>query len=314
MKKPRILVCGALDQEGLEELCQNFQVDNPNPKLDREEILEILPQYDACLTIGIKIDKEFLDRGENLQIISSFGVGFDHIDLAYAKKKRIVVSNTPKAVRIPTAESAVAMILASVKRFPFYDSHYKKGEWVDSSLKDNRNYPLEKSRIGLVGFGRIGRTVAKMLEAFDVQIQYFQRHPYQGGDLSAKYVDFDTLLKTSDIISLHLPLSEETKGMFGKEEFSKMEQNPFFINTARGKIVKEDDLIWALEEGKIRGAALDVFEKEGKVNEKLTSFDQVLLTPHVAATSKKARIDIIKEAAANLLAYFKTGKANTPIA
>ena len=307
MAKEKVLVTGIVPKEGLTELMEKFDVTYSEEPFTREYVLENLHKYDALLLMGQKADKEFIEAGKNLKLISLNAVGFDHVDIEFAKSKGIVVENSPQAVRVPTAEMTFALLLATTKRLAFYDKIVRAGNWIDPSERKYQGLTLEGATLGVYGFGRIGQTVAKLAQSFGMKVLYhdaFRLSEEKEKELNVKYVEFDELLKNSDVITIHAPGLPTTKGKFNKEAFKKMKNRSYLINAARGPIIVEADLVEALKTGEIAGAGLDVFEFEPKVSEELRALDSVIMAPHAGTGTVEGRITLAKEAAENIIEFF----------
>lgn len=308
MDKKKILVTGIVPKEGLRKLMDRFDVTYSEDRpFSRDYVLEHLSEYDGWLLMGQKGDKEMIDAGENLQIISLNAVGFDHVDTAYAKEKGIVVSNSPQAVRVPTAEMTFALILAASKRLAFYDSIVRSGEWIDPSEQCYQGLTLQGSTLGIYGMGRIGLTVANFAKAFGMTVVYndvYRLPEDKEKELGVTYLEFDQLIETADVITIHAPALPSTIHKFNKDVFAKMKNRSYLINAARGPIVSEEALIEALKEGEIAGAGLDVFENEPQVSEGLRSLDNVIMSPHAGTGTIEGRRTLAEEAADNIIAFF----------
>lgn len=308
MDKKKILVTGIVPKEGLRKLMDRFDVTYSEDRpFSRDYVLEHLSEYDGWLLMGQKGDKEMIDAGENLQIISLNAVGFDHVDTAYAKEKGIIVSNSPQAVRVPTAEMTFALILAASKRLAFYDSIVRSGEWIDPSEQHYQGLTLQGSTLGIYGMGRIGLTVANFAKAFGMTVVYndvYRLPEDKEKELGVTYLEFDQLIKTADVITIHAPALPSTIHKFNKDVFAKMKNRSYLINAARGPIVSEEALIEALKEGEIAGAGLDVFENEPQVSEGLRSLDNVIMSPHAGTGTIEGRRTLAEEAADNIIAFF----------
>ena len=307
MAKEKVLVTGIVPKEGLTELMEKFDVTYSEEPFTREYVLENLHKYDALLLMGQKADKELIEAGKNLKLISLNAVGFDHVDIEFAKSKGIVVENSPQAVRVPTAEMTFALLLAATKRLAFYDKIVRAGNWIDPSERKYQGLTLEGATLGVYGFGRIGQTVAKLAQSFGMKVLYhdtFRLSEEKEKELNVKYVEFDELLKNSDVITIHAPGLPTTKGKFNKEAFKKMKNRSYLINAARGPIIVEADLVEALKTGEIAGAGLDVFEFEPKVSEELRALDSVIMAPHAGTGTVEGRITLAKEAAENIIEFF----------
>ena len=307
MAKEKVLVTGIVPKEGLTELMEKFDVTYSEEPFTREYVLENLHKYDALLLMGQKADKELIEAGKNLKLISLNAVGFDHVDIEFAKSKGIVVENSPQAVRVPTAEMTFALLLAATKRLAFYDKIVREGNWIDPSERKYQGLTLEGATLGVYGFGRIGQTVARLAQSFGMKVLYhdtFRLSEEKENELNVKYVEFDELLKNSDVITIHAPGLPTTKGKFNKEAFKKMKNRSYLINAARGSIIVEADLVEALKTGEIAGAGLDVFEFEPKVSEELRALDSVIMAPHAGTGTVEGRITLAKEAAENIIEFF----------
>ncbi|MCH3922086.1 NAD(P)-dependent oxidoreductase [Limosilactobacillus sp.] len=311
MSKAKVLVTGIIPEQGLVELRKTFDVFYDPEVETREWILEHLHEYEGLLLMGTKGDKELIDAGTNLKIITANGVGFDHIDIDYAKSKGIVVANCPQGVRVPTAEMTFALLLATVRRLYLYDKIVRSGNWVDVSEQKYMGMSLQGKTLGVYGMGRIGSEVAKFCQALGMNVIYNDARRLSADleeQLDVKYVDFDTLVKTADVITLHAPALPSTTGVFNAEVFDEMKDTAYIINAARGVLIKQDDLIDALKNHKIAGAGLDVFETEPNVPEELRALDNVIMSPHAGTGTLEARTAIAKEASNNLISYLRDGK------
>lgn len=314
MTKKKILVTGIVPKEGLTKLFEDFDVTySDGEPFSREYVLEHLHEYDGWLLMGQKGDREMLDAGKNLEIISLNAVGFDHVDIAYAKEKGIVVSNSPQAVRVPTAEMTFALILSAVKRLAFYDKIVRNGEWIDPSERRYQGMTLEGATLGVYGFGRIGSTVAKLAQAFGMKVIYndaYRLSEEKEKELGVTYADFDELVRTADVITIHAPFLPSTKHKFNREVFKAMKNRSYLVNAARGPIVSEADLAEALEKGEIAGAGLDVFEFEPHVSEKLRALDNVMMAPHAGTDTVEGRRTLAEEAAENIRSFYAGNPVN----
>ncbi|UCE75182.1 MAG: hydroxyacid dehydrogenase [Methanomassiliicoccales archaeon] len=240
---------------------------------------EELPSADVVLVrSATKATKDYIDQAQNLKMIIRGGVGIDNIDVGYAKSKGIAVHNTPEASSIAVAELAMAMMLAIQRNIVRAHNTTKNGEWIKKQLKGQELY---KKTLGLIGIGRIGTEVAKRAKAFGMNVIAYRK----SGKPSdyAEIVGLNELLEKSDIISLHTPITEETKGMINKDTIAKMKDGVVLINTARGKLIVDQDLADALKSGKVRYAGLDVYHFEPPIDSPLMGVDNVLLMPHLGA-------------------------------
>jgi D-3-phosphoglycerate dehydrogenase len=237
-----------------------------------------LPNADIVLVrSATKATKEYIDQAPNLKLIIRGGVGIDNIDVEYAKSKNIIVKNTPEASSIAVAELVMALMLAIQRNVVRAHNTTSNGEWIKKQLK---GHELWGKTLGLLGIGRIAREVLKRAKAFDMNI--IACDPYVCYN-ECKQVEHQDLFKDSDIISLHVPLTDETRGMINKDVINTMKDGVIIINTARGKLINEQDLADALKSGKVKYAGLDVFESEPPEGSPLLDCENILLTPHLGA-------------------------------
>lgn len=313
----KVLVTGKAPEQGIKKLREVFDVTYPQDKqFSRAEVLQMLPEYDGVLLVGLKGDRELIDAGSNLKIIATSGVGFDHVDIDYAQEKGIVVANTPQAVRLPTAEMTIALLLAAVRRLHVYDQDLRAGNWPDLGEVQNMGMSLDGKTLGIYGMGRIGSTVGQFAQLLGMKVIYNKRHPLSTAEeqkLNVSYADFSTLIKDSDVITLHAPLTPQTKEVFNSSVFNEMKPTAYIINTARGQLINQDDLITALKNKTIAGAGLDVFAQEPEVPEALCALDNVVLTPHAGTATLEARTAIANEASENLIALLRDGRAKNMV-
>lgn len=316
MSKAKILVLGGLRDDVLTDLKEVCDITigpvGHRPDDDRQWILDHIAEYDGVIVAKMIFDKQMIDTAKNLKIISTYGVGFDHVDTEYAKENEIVVSNCPESVLRPTAELALTMILASARRIRYYDHTLREGVFLNADEYDNQGYSIEGKTLGILGMGRIGQQVARFAKALGMKVIYHNRHQLDEkieAELDAKYVDFDELIKNADFLSLHAPATDETYHIINADVFKQMKDTAFLINVARGSLVDSDALISALKNDEIAGAALDVFENEPHPRQELVEMDNVIMTPHVGSATHVARFNLSKEAANNVLSFFKDGKA-----
>lgn len=308
--KKKILITYNLPREGFAELTEHFELIFPkNASFSKTEVLERLAECDALLSMfNFVIDKEIIDAGKNLKIISNFGVGFNNVDFEYARHKGVMVTNTPDPVVEPTAEMAFALMLATARRVAECD---RKLRDAASGLKwgvmENLGVGLHGKTLGIVGLGRIGKSIARRAEAFGMKVVYHNRKETEAGN--AKYCStLDELLYVSDFVSLNVPLTDETRHLIDADALKKMKPSAILINTARGPVVDEPALADALKNRTIRAAGLDVFENEPSVCPQLLALDNVVLAPHNGTATIDARIEMSRFAARNIVNFFDGGK------
>lgn len=308
--KKKILITYNLPREGFAELTEHFELIFPeNDSFSKTEVLERVEECDALLSMfNFVIDKEIIDAGKNLKIISNFGVGFNNVDFEYARHKGVMVTNTPDPVVEPTAEMAFALMLATARRVAECD---RKLRDAASGLKwgvmENLGVGLYGKTLGIVGLGRIGKSIARRAEAFGMKVVYHNRKETEAGN--AKYCStLDELLYVSDFVSLNVPLTDETRHLIDADALKKMKPSAILINTARGPVVDEPALADALKNRTIRAAGLDVFENEPSVCPQLLALDNVVLAPHNGTATIDARIEMSRFAARNIVNFFDGGK------
>ncbi len=305
----KIFITRKLPEEGLKLLEKHeieiYEGDAPPTK---EEIIEGLKGKDAliCLLTD-KIDADVMDSSPNLKIIANYAVGFDNIDLKEATKRGIIVTNTPGVLTETVADLTWALIMAIARRIVEGDKFMRQGKfkgWAPLLLLGSDLYG---KTLGIIGAGRIGTAVAKRASGFNMKILYYsrKRNEKMEKEYNAKFVDLETLLKESDFVSLHVPLTRETYHLIGKEELKLMKPTAYLINTARGKCIDEEALVEALKKGWIKGAALDVFENEPEVHPELKKLENVVLTPHIGSASYETRAKMAEIVAKNVLAALK---------
>ena len=258
---------------------------------EREELLRLAPEADFLLVATARVDEELLRAAPRLRLVQHQGVGYDNIDVDACRRAAIPIALTPEGTTIGVAEHTLLLILALFRHLLTVDAAVRRGEWPVWSMR-SRSVELAGKTVGLIGFGRIGREVARRVRAFDATIVYHDavRAPAAvEAELGASYLYRDELLRQSDVVSLHAPLTAETRGFIGERELRLMRPDAVLINTARGALVDERALVRALAEGWIAGAGLDVFEQEPPASDNpLLTCPNVVLTPHVAAGTRDA--------------------------
>ncbi len=289
----KILISDPLSKEAVDilEKEKEFKVD-VNTKLTPEELKKVIKEYDAlCVRSGTKVTKDIIAAADKMKIIGRAGVGLDNVDVAAASKKGIVVVNTPGGNTISTAEHTFSMMLALSRSIPQADQSMKRGEW---ERKKFMGVELYGKTLGIVGLGRIGTEVAKRALSFEMKVMAFD--PYlsveKAKELGIEPSDLKTILKTADYITVHTPLTEETRHMISTKEFAMMKKGVRVINCARGGIIDEEALIKALESSHVAGAAMDVFEEEPPKDSGLIKMDKVVLTPHLGASTEEAQVNV----------------------
>jgi len=299
------LVTRKIPGSGLFRLQEFCEVTILNEPPSYKELLNMVPGYNGLLTmLSDKITSEIIDAaGPDLRIISNYAVGFDNIDVEYATENSIIVAHTPDVLTDSTADLAWALLMATARRLIEGDQLTRTEKWKAWSPTFMLGLDVHHKTLGIVGLGRIGLAVAKRALAFDMKVLYFSRtRKYEiESKFGIEYRTLDDLLRESDFISLHVPLTPETEGMIGAKQLQMMKSTAILINTARGRVVDEDALIHALKESQIRGAGLDVYREEPTHNRELLKLPNVVLTPHLGSATIETRIKMADLAINNLI-------------
>lgn len=305
--KARVLVTRRFDPEGLGPLwdpCEVKYHDEDTP-LPYEDLLDGVAEADALIcTVTDRVDDEVLATAKNLRVISTVSVGYDHIDLEGATRYGILVTNTPDVLTETTADLTWALILATARRITEGDQMVRQGRFRQWSFLGFLGMDVHGKVLGIIGMGRIGMAVARRAAGFDMRVIYNKRFrlPEEVEKaLKATYDEREALLASSDFISLHVPLNEETHHMISDREFRLMRPTTILINASRGPVVDEEALCRALEQGRIAGAGLDVYEREPLVGPDLLKLPQVVLTPHVGSATVETRKRMTQRAVLNCL-------------
>ena len=310
----RILVSDPLSKKGLEilERAKSLRID-VKPGLSPEELKKIISEYDGIIIRSeTKLKGDLIEAGERLKVIGRAGIGLDNVDLPAATKKGIVVMNTPQENAIAAAEHTIAMIFSVSRKIPQATASMKTGKW---EKKKFMGVELYSKTLGLIGIGVIGTIVADRARGLKMKVIGYD--PYLSKETAEKkgvdLVSFDELLSRSDFISVHTPLTDETRNLIDKKAFSKMKNGVILINCARGGIINEKDLYDAIGGGKVAGAALDVFEKEPPVGNPLLELETVISTPHLGASTGEAQENVAIAIANQVVDYLTSGEARNAV-
>lgn len=266
-----------------------------------------IKEADAFLVYGQQVDATLIDLAVNLKIISNNGVGYDNIDVPYASQKGIIVTNTPTAPTLPTANLTIGLILALSRRIVELDRLIRAHKPFNWNGQELLGRSVSHKKLGLLGFGRIGKAVAQRAIAFDMKVYYSKRSRLSIEEeqrLQVTYCPFEELISTVDILSIHTPLTPDTQALINGSVFEKMRSDAYLINTARGGVIDQDALIQALQQGQIAGAALDVFANEPNIPEALHHLSNVILAPHIGTATPEDRKLMFQEAMNNILDFF----------
>lgn len=312
--KADIVLIGASKPVIVGGLSPHTNLHKPFEEKDREAYLsEVAPKVRglAIAYTANKVDGAFMSRFPRLEIVSSFGVGYDHIDAKWAGEHGIVVTNTPEVLNEEVADTALGLLLCTAREFPQADRYLRAGKWAEKA------YPLSKATlrdrtVGMVGMGRIGRAIARRLDAFGVPVVYHSRNPQK--DVSYKYYpDLVAMARDVDTLMVIVPGGAATKNLISKEVLEALGPNGILINMARGSVVDEPALIEALKSKTIMSAGLDVFVNEPHVPAELIAMDNVVLFPHLGSASDHTRRAMDQLVVDNLLAWFSGKPPLTPV-
>jgi len=308
----KLLITSEIPEEIYNELNENFEITyhNSNVPLTHDEIKEKIKGHDALLCpLSDKIDKDIIDAANNLKIIANYGAGFDNIDIEYAKEKDIIVTNAPApSSAVSTAELAFGLMLSAARRIVSGDKLTREGNFHGWRPTFYLGHQLKGKTLGIIGLGNIGKNLAKRACAFGMEVLYYSRNRKEEfeKEYPLTYKDRDYVIANSDFLSLHTAYAKELHHMISTKELEMMKDSAILINASRGPIVDEEALADALINKTIAGAALDVYEFEPEVNEKLLDLDNVILAPHLGNATYDARLEMGENAKDNLIA-FKNG-------
>jgi glyoxylate reductase len=284
--------------------------------IPREELLRRVADKDAIICVLTDtIDAALMDAAPALKIVANIAVGYDNIDVPEARRRSLIVTNTPDVLTEAVAELTWALILGVARRVGEGDRLIRRDGWKGWAFDFMLGTELRGKQLGIIGGGRIGRAVAAKAPAFGMRVVFAGRGaPAQGNrDLPSPVVSVDELLVTSDVISIHAPGTSETRHLINKRTLARMKRSALLVNTARGSIVDEEALAWALDERLIAGAALDVFEREPEVDAALKKHENVLLVPHLGSATRETRMAMVDLAVRNVLSVLDGRAPLTPV-
>jgi glyoxylate reductase len=312
-KEKKVFVTRDIPEAGIELLRKEGFIVTVNDRgrpLSSQELLTEAKTHDALITLsGDQITADFLHACSHLDIIAQYAVGYNNIDLTAASEIGIPISNTPDVLSDATADIAFGLMIAVSRKMFYLHKTIEQGEWKFFQPKKNLGFELKNKTLGIFGLGRIGMIMAQRCQgAYQMNVIYHNRNKNVEAEknLGAKWVSFDDLLKQSDILSVHSLLSDETKEIFNKSAFSKMKKSSLFINTSRGGVHQETDLIEALKNGIIWGAGLDVTNPEPMLpNNPLLKMENVAVLPHIGSGTIEARNGMSIRAATNIIEFYK---------
>ncbi|MFO8000937.1 MAG: NAD(P)-dependent oxidoreductase [Marinilabilia sp.] len=308
----KILMTRRLPEQPFKELESEggFEVVWPSSSaVTREEQMEHFQDCEVVVAVfGNPLSSEMIESAPDLKLIANYGAGVDNIDVSFATKKGIVVTNTPDAVTEPTAELAMGLMVDVARRISELDRGLRAKEISSWGVMDNLSTTLQGKTLGIIGMGAIGRSLARRAVAFGMRIIYHNRNKldHQTEEkYEAKYTDLENLLRNSDFVSLNVPLTPDTKGLIGLSELKLMKPSAFLINSARGPVVDQEALIKALSKKEIAGAGLDVYENEPQVPDELLKMSNVVMVPHVGSATRETREIMSRQVAGIIRDFFQ---------
>lgn len=310
-----VFITAAIPQAALKVLQNaglNVESYTGSDLITKDELIKRGAGKDYLITpLSTQVDQDVIDADPQLKLIANYGAGFNNIDVKYAREKNIPVTNTPKVSTTSTAEVTTGLIISLAHRIVEGDKLMRTTGFAGWAPLFFLGHELAGKTLGIFGMGQIGQAVAKRMAAFDMKIIYTQRHqltPEIEQKLNAKFVSMEELIKQSDILTLHAPLTPETKHILGTEQFKQMKNSAYLINASRGPVIDEGALLTALQNHELAGAALDVYEKEPEVADDFKKLDNVILTPHIGNATVEAR-DAMANIVANNVVLMNQGKA-----
>lgn len=278
---------------------------------------EALPEAQALLALLTeRIDRELLARAPQLKIVANAVVGYEHVDLEACRKRGILVTNTPDVLTDATADLTWALLLATVRRLPQAERSLRAGEFHGWGFWDYLGGDITGATLGIFGMGRIGRAVARRAVPFGMRVQYSSRRrlPFQEeAELGIEWAEWEALLTTSDVLTLHAPLTPETRHLLDRAALERMKPGSYLINTARGALVDEEALVEVLRKGPLAGAGLDVYEREPEIHPGLLELENVVLLPHIGSATRETRTRMATLAARNVQRVLSGQPPLTPV-
>ncbi len=305
--KKKIILFNQLPESLLAPLRQDFDLEIFASPQDRKSsaFSQAIKNVHGMIGAFMPVDKDLLSQAQNLEVISTITVGYDQFDIPYLSQRGIMLTNTPDVLTETTADLGFLLMFAAARRLKEMSDLIYQGQWQESVASHYYGVDIHRKKLGIIGFGRIGQTIAKRGHfGFEMEILYYNRHRKpEEAQYQAKFCELDELLATADFICVTVPLTKETKGLIGEREFNLMHKEAIFVNISRGQVVNENALIKALQTHKIRAAGLDVFAKEPlPLDSPLLKLPNVTLTPHIGSATTETRTNMAKLAISNLVA------------
>jgi len=303
--KPIVTVTNIFPQVALDKLSPECDLKINRTSLTKDELKQKISGSDAVISyLTDRIDQDIIDQGTKLKIIANYGAGFNNIDVSYASGRGIWVTNTPNVLHETTADLTWAMILGTARRIIPADRYTRESKFQGWGAQLFLGGDVYEKTLGIIGLGEIGRSVARRAIGFNMRTLYHQRNRLPKEDekkLNVEYATFEKILRESDFLTLHVPLTEETKYMIGNDEITLMKKTAYLIHTARGKVIDDYALVAALREDRLAGAALDVYEDEPELTEGMRELDNLMILPHIGSASFETRDKMALLVADNIL-------------
>jgi D-3-phosphoglycerate dehydrogenase len=304
---PKVFITRPMPLPVVERIATRCDVKmNPDDtSLEPTKLAEACLESEGLMASGARVGKEVVERAKHLRVIANVGVGYDNIDVEACTRRRIPVTNTPDVLTEATADLSFALLMAVARRIVECDRYVREGQWHSWKWAYLWGADLCRKTLGVYGLGRIGKAVARRARGFSMRVLYYDIVRPTAAleqELGAEFVDRETLLRQSDFLTLHVPLTPETHHLISAREFAMLKPSAFLINAARGKVVDEAALVEALQSRRIAGAGLDVFENEPNIQPGLLALPNVVLAPHVGSATSETRFAMASLAADNLLA------------
>jgi lactate dehydrogenase-like 2-hydroxyacid dehydrogenase len=320
-ERPRVFIARAVPDPGIDLLREVADVDVWTEKLppSRDELLRRIAGCVGVLLLpSERVDDAFLDAaGPSLRAVSSFSVGYEHLDVEACRRRAIACGHTPGVLTETNADTAFALLMAAARRISEAERYVRADRWASGGSDDMLGVDVHGATIGIVGFGRIGQAVARRAKGFGMRVLYHSRHhvdPAAEAAVAATWVSFEELLAESDFVCIHVPLSDETRGLIDAAALARMKPSAILVNTARGPIVDAEALLAALESGTIRAAALDVTDPEPlPADHPLAQRDDCLIVPHIGSATYATRARMSVVAAENLIAGMRGEPVPFPV-
>ncbi len=315
----KILITRKIPDAGLRLLREKgyfLEINESERPLTREELKEKIKDCDAVIALlSDRIDQEIMDAAPRLKVVANYAVGYNNIDVDYATQRGITVTNTPDVLTAATADLSWALLMAVSKRIVEADAFVRAGKFKGWAPELFLGHDVTGKTLGIIGAGRIGQAVGRRAAGFEMTVLYHSRtaKPEFEAAAGARRVSLEHLLQTSDYVSLHCPLTDETYHLLDERRLKSMKPGSILINTARGPIVDEAALAQVLKEGPLAGAGLDVYEHEPQVHEALLSLKNVILLPHIGSATTETRNEMARMVARNVIAVLEQGQALNPV-